>query len=78
MHFKAEEADILPLASRYMSPEEWGALAGHSMATFTGDKLWLILGLIFEQMNGEAVAATLTMLPPPMKRQNPCWSFIKR
>lgn len=65
-HFAEEEREILPLASRYMSPEEWGALPGHAMAHFTGDKIWLILGLVFEQMSHEELAFTLTLLPPPV------------
>ena len=65
-HFNQEESDILPLASANVSPEEWGALPGHAMAHFTGDKIWLILGLILEQMTTEQQAFTLTLLPPPV------------
>jgi iron-sulfur cluster repair protein YtfE (RIC family) len=64
-HFGEEEAEVLPLASRNMSAEEWGGLPGHAMAHFTGDKIWLILGLILEQMTDEERAATLQLLPPP-------------
>lgn len=66
VHFGEEEAEILPLASRYMSPEEWGALPGHAMQHFTGDKIWLILGLVFEQMSPEVLAAVLPHLPAPV------------
>lgn len=65
-HFDEEEKQILPLASRNMSAEEWGALPGHAMAHFSGDKIWLILGLIFEQMTAEELAFTFTLLPPPV------------
>lgn len=65
-HFRQEEDEILPLASRNMSAEEWGVLPGHAMAHFTGDKIWLILGLVFEQMNDEELAFTFTLLPPPV------------
>ena len=65
VHFGEEEAEILPLASANMSPEEWGALPGHAMAHFSGDKIWLILGLVLEQMSDEARATTLKLLPPP-------------
>ena len=64
-HFAQEEDEILPLASRNMSQEEWGALPGHAMGHFSGDKIWLILGLILEQMTPEQRAFTLTLLPPP-------------
>ena len=59
IHFAEEEAEILPVASRNMSPEEWGQLPGHAMRHFTGDKIWLILGLVFEQMTPEQLAVTL-------------------
>ncbi|MGA8014323.1 MAG: hypothetical protein WCB85_00195 [Candidatus Dormiibacterota bacterium] len=36
------------------------------MAHFTGDKVWLILGLIFEPMSPEELASTFTLLPPPV------------
>ncbi len=65
VHFREEETEILPLASRYMSPDEWGRLPGHAMANFTGDKVWLVLGLVFEQMTPEQRAMTLQHLPPP-------------
>lgn len=65
VHFGEEEREILPLASKYLSPEEWAALPGHAMGHFTGDKIWLILGLILEQMTSEERAMTLKLLPPP-------------
>lgn len=65
-HFQEEETEILPLASRHVSPEEWGGLPGHAMAHFSGDKIWLILGLVFEQMTPEVLATMLTVLPPPV------------
>jgi hemerythrin-like domain-containing protein len=66
VHFGEEEAEILPLASRNMSPEEWGQLPGHAMQHFTGDKIWLVLGLVFEQMTPEQLAITLQHMPPPV------------
>jgi iron-sulfur cluster repair protein YtfE (RIC family) len=65
-HFHEEETELLPLASRNMSPEEWGALPGHAMAHFSGDKAWLVLGLVFEQMTPQQLTSTLTHLPAPV------------
>jgi hemerythrin-like domain-containing protein len=65
-HFSEEETEIIPLASAYMSPEEWGELPGHAMQHFTGDKVWLILGLVIDQMTAEERAAILPHLPPPV------------
>ena len=64
-HLDEEEAKVLPLAAQYLSMEEWGALPGHGMANFRGDKIWLILGLIRERMNDEQRAAMTAHMPPP-------------
>lgn len=64
-HLDEEEEAVLPLAAANLSAEEWGALPGHGMANFHGDKIWLILGLIRERMNDEQRAAMLEHMPPP-------------
>jgi hypothetical protein len=64
-HLDDEEARVLPLAAANLSMEEWGALPGHGMANFHGDKIWLILGLIRERMNDAQRAAMLEHMPPP-------------
>lgn len=66
-HLDQEEAEILPIANAHMSMEEWGALPGHGMATFGGDKVWLILGLIRENMTDDQRAAMLEHMPPPAR-----------
>jgi hemerythrin-like domain-containing protein len=64
-HLNREESEGLPLCAEHLSAEEWGALPGHGMAAFQGDKIWLILGLIAERMNDEQRAAMMEHLPPP-------------
>jgi Hemerythrin HHE cation binding domain len=64
-HLVEEETKVLPLAGEYLSMEEWGALPGHGMANFHGDKIWLILGLIRERMTDEQRAAMMAHMPPP-------------
>ena len=64
-HLDQEEASVLPLAAENLSAEEWGALPGHGMANFRGDKIWLILGLIRERMTDAQRAAMLEHMPPP-------------
>jgi hypothetical protein len=64
-HLDQEEAKVLPLAAEHLSAEEWGALPGHGMANFHGDKIWLILGLIRERMTDAQKAAMLAHMPPP-------------
>lgn len=65
-HLDDEERLVLPIASRYIDAREWGELPGHAMRTFAGDKLWLILGLVFEQMTPEQAADALNHMPPPV------------
>lgn len=64
-HLDDEEEHILPLAGEHLSAEEWGALPGHGMAHFTGDKVWLILGLIREGMSEAQRQEMLASMPPP-------------
>jgi hypothetical protein len=67
VHLDEEEAGILPLAEEHLSMEEWGALPGHGMANFTGDKVWLILGLIRENFTPAQRDAMLEHMPPPAR-----------
>jgi len=64
-HLAEEEQKVLPLAGANLSMEEWGALPGHGMAAFDGDKIWLILGLIRERMTAEQREAMTAHMPPP-------------
>jgi hemerythrin-like domain-containing protein len=64
-HLDEEEREILPLAAEHITAEEWGELPGHSMRTFSGDKLWLVIGLIQETMTPGQRATMLAAMPPP-------------
>ena len=64
-HLSDEEEQLLPLCSTSLSEQEWGALPGHAMGSFAGDKIWLILGLIRQRMNDEQRARMLAFMPPP-------------
>jgi iron-sulfur cluster repair protein YtfE (RIC family) len=64
-HLDEEETEGLSLCAENMSLDEWGALPGHGMAAFQGDKIWLILGLIRQRMNDTQRAAMLEHMPPP-------------
>ena len=66
-HFDEEERRILPLAEEFCTVEEWAELPGHAMRTFAGDRLWLIIGLVREQMPAAARAKQLEMMPPPVR-----------
>ena len=65
-HLEDEERSFLPIAATTFTVEEWAQLPGHAARTFSGDKLWLIMGLVFEQMTDEQRALTLAHMPPPV------------
>jgi hypothetical protein len=66
VHLDEEETVGLPLVSSHISPEEYGALPGHALRSFTGDKVWLVLGLIRENMTEEQKVEMLAHMPPPV------------
>lgn len=65
-HLRIEEDLVLPIASSYISQEEWGELPAHSMMSFSGDKPWLPFGLILEQLSDEHRELMLAHLPEPV------------
>jgi hypothetical protein len=65
-HLDEEEREILPLAARCVNVAEWGQMPEHGMKIFTGDKVWLILGLIQDYMTPEHRAIMQTHMPPPV------------
>lgn len=64
-HLDAEEQELLPLCAANLSEPEWGALPGHGMQHFEGDKIWLILGLIRQRFTQEQRDHMLAHMPPP-------------
>ena len=66
LHLDEEERVILPIAAMHMSPAEWGELPGHGMQHFEGDKIWLVMGLIREQMRPDQIALMEAHMPPPV------------
>jgi hypothetical protein len=64
-HLDLEESEGLPLCAENLNAEEWGKLPGHALASYRGDKVWLILGLIRQRMNDAQRAAMLEHMPPP-------------
>jgi hypothetical protein len=64
-HLDEEESTILPIVAEHITAEEWGELPGHAMGAFEGD-VWLILGLVREQMNEEQRDRMFREMPPPV------------
>jgi hemerythrin-like domain-containing protein len=65
-HLTDEEVEVLPIAARTITPEEWGALPGHAMSQYTGTRLWLLLGLVFEAMSEDQRAHVFENVPAPV------------
>jgi hypothetical protein len=65
-HLDQEEAQLLPLCGDTLTMEEWGALPGHALSQYRGDKVWLVLGLIMEQRTPDEQARMLSSMPPPV------------
>jgi hemerythrin-like domain-containing protein len=66
-HLAEEESVMLPIAAQWMSAEEWGRMPGHVMMTFRGDKPWIPMGLVREQLNQEQRDGMLAGMPPDMR-----------
>ena len=67
VHLDDEERLVLPIAAQCINAAEWGELPGHGMRHFDGDKLWLITGLIREQMTAAQRSEMDDHMPPPVR-----------
>jgi hemerythrin-like domain-containing protein len=53
-HLTDEEDEVLPVAARSITPDEWAQLPGHVLMSYRGERIWLPFGLATEAF------------PPPM------------
>jgi hemerythrin-like domain-containing protein len=65
-HLVEEETEVLPVVSRTITPEEWGALPGHVLSQYRGTRVWLLLGLVIEAVPDDLRATMIGRLPPPV------------
>lgn len=65
-HLAAEESQILPLVPGVITPPEWAELAANAQAALPGDKLFVVFGLILQDLSPDDQAAMLSVLPPPV------------
>jgi hypothetical protein len=65
-HLSEEEEEVLPIAARVITPPEWGALPGHAIQHYSGQRLWLPFGLVLEAMPDDIRENMLSHLPPPI------------
>jgi hypothetical protein len=63
-HLDDEEREVVPIAAECINVAEWGELPTHGMQHFTGDKPWLIMGLIQDQLRPEQIAVMQEHMPP--------------
>lgn len=65
-HLTEEEEQVVPIASRTVTPAEWGALPAHVLSHYSGSRLWLVFGLATEMFPDDARAQVLAHVPPPV------------
>jgi hemerythrin-like domain-containing protein len=66
-HLAEEEVTVLPIARKWISPEEWARMSGHSMMSFAADKPWLMVGLVLEQLDQQHRDSMVAGMPPQMR-----------
>lgn len=64
-HLDNEEQTVLPLIGEHLTIEEWGELPGHAMRNHPGERIWLVLGLVRENMTQAQRDMMLAHMPPP-------------
>lgn len=65
-HLTEEEEEVVPIASRTVTPEEWGALPAHAFSLYSGSRPWLPLGIATEMFPDDVRAQVFTHLPAPV------------
>ncbi len=74
-HLDAEEAELLPLASRYLTADEWKAMGDHFVESTPKPKLLIFLGMVLEEADADERALMLGGLPAPARV---VWSLLGR
>ena len=66
-HLELEEHEILPLATRHVTPAEWARLGAHGRHEMRRDWLPLMFGALLEETTGEERAMMLGAQPLPVR-----------
>ena len=66
-HLDEEEREILPLAARHFTPEEWAQLGQHGMGKVTRSQLPILFGSLLEETTPAERVEMLGVLPPPVR-----------
>jgi hypothetical protein len=65
-HLDHAEADVVPIIALCINVAEWGQMSATAFQRFSGDKVWLAIGLIQEQLLAEENATMEANMPPPV------------
>jgi hypothetical protein len=65
-HLDHEEAEVVPLLGQCITVAEWDEMSATAFQHFSGDKVWLAIGLIQEQLLAEENAKMESNMPPPV------------
>jgi len=65
-HLDHEEVEVVPLIGLCITVAEWGEMSATAFQRFSGDKVWLVIGLIQEQKLAEENATMEANMPPPV------------
>ncbi len=74
-HLDDEEAELLPLAARYLTASQWQALGDHFVRSTPKTKLLMFLGMVLEDADEGERALMLSSLPAPARF---VWSLLGR
>jgi hypothetical protein len=66
-HLTAEEEQLLPLAARCLTQQEWDELGEEGMAGVPRRQLPAVFGMIMKDGDPEAVRTILSHAPPPVR-----------
>ncbi|MFN8146414.1 MAG: hemerythrin domain-containing protein [Candidatus Nanopelagicales bacterium] len=66
-HLADEEAEIVPLAARTLTHEEWESIGAHSRASIPRDKMGIAFGMILEPLDEADRAYMKRQLPLPVR-----------
>ena len=66
-HLGEEEREILPLAARHVTQDEWNEIGQHGIADMTKAQLPLMFGMILEEATPDEAADLYASVPPPVR-----------
>lgn len=67
-HAAREESELLPLIPGAVTAEEWALLPQHAQRAFAPDEMFLVLGMIMEELPPPAQAGMLAGMPEPAQQ----------